>query len=189
MYCLARSEGTIERQAPLKPNRYIAAFGVFFGMVLVFVGFVFFRYMSLPTDDYGYLRACFLRDAVTLGSCGIGAVLCALTGFLFLQKVYESRLRPILATVLFVPISIGIAFIPAPLMRLTADMLSCHTYLEMGGGEPVLFREGYLYSGDEGFVFIIVSMFSACLAIAANVVFIICLACLHFLRKRSRCAE
>jgi len=88
------------------------------------LGWIAGKYRSLPTDDYGYARNCFLRDAITFSSCGTAALICLALAVAFFCAVRYSRIQPVLASVLYVPLAVGTASIPSPLARTTAWLLS-----------------------------------------------------------------
>jgi hypothetical protein len=85
------------------------------------LGWIAKTYRSLPD---GFERNCFLRDVITLGSCGVAAVVCVLLGVALLCAVRTLRMKRALAIALFVPLSIGVAFVPDPLARAVASLLS-----------------------------------------------------------------
>ena len=72
------------------------------------------KYASLPTDEFGYSRDIFLRNAITIGSCGAVAVVCILVGVVLFCAVRYSRMNPLLALAIFIPLPLGGAFVPVP---------------------------------------------------------------------------
>jgi hypothetical protein len=85
------------------------------------LGWIVKTYASLPD---GFARNCFLRDVITIGSCGVAAVVCMLLGVALLCTVRSSRMPRISAIAIFVPLSVGFALLPLPLALAAAWLLS-----------------------------------------------------------------
>jgi hypothetical protein len=139
--------------APRKftPLKLIIAALVILGVAVVV------RYRSLPTDDYGFARNSFLRDAISFGSCGLAALVCISIGVFLFRAVRASRLHPALAVLLFIASAIACAFIPVPLIPIFADFWSERT----------------LFSGDSGFMILAIGWLSALFSVVAVVAFLI----------------
>jgi hypothetical protein len=130
--------------------------------IAIVLGWIRNRYVSLPD---GFERNCFLRDAITLASCGTAALICLALGVALFCAARSSRLHPALAVVIFVPLSFVAIGVPTPLARTIARLLSQES----------------LYWGDSGFELLIAEFCMFWFVVVTIVVFILAIC---FFRRR-----
>jgi ABC-type polysaccharide transport system permease subunit len=138
--------------------------------LLVLLTFVILRYNSLPSDDYNAARYRFHRNTIVFSSCGLAGLVCLSLGIVLLRAVRKSRIHPVVASLVFVPVAIGTVIVPA----LVAPLLAWMTL-----------RSG-LFSGDNGFILLQMMSWMVWISGPALVLFLFAVALLWASSKRKR---
>ncbi len=128
-------------------------------VLTIILNWTLFKRALMPIVGGGYELDKFTRDSIVKCSIGFSVAINLIVGTVLFLLVYRSRLHPFPSILIYIALSVCIAFLPGKLMTSIASAI---------GHE-------FLFAGDAGWVLLLTPFFMFLFSGAAVIVYIICI--------------